>query len=369
MHSDAMTKRRHSLHLFPGRHTRPGSAPGNLTKHPAPDDEPVILNLIDFDDSSIEEYGDCTLEFARQYFSSPRVTWLHVHGTPSEHLLRAIGDAYSLHALALEDVLHTVQRSKLEHYASQLFTIAAAPEMSEEGLSISQLSLFLGDTWIVSFWSGKVDPFGSIRKRLKVEGSRLRKGGVDYLYYALIDTTVDLVFPHMEDLGERIEALEKTVFDNPTPGTLDEIHKLKRELLLLRRTLWPQRDMLMSLTRIEQSQIGSETAIYLRDCFDHAVHALDLVETYREMASSLLEVYLSSLSNRMNDVMKVLTIIATVFIPLSFLVGVYGMNFDRSAGPLSMPELGYEYSYPLLWLFMLIVVGLMLFYFRRKRWI
>ncbi|MEJ2602010.1 MAG: magnesium/cobalt transporter CorA, partial [Gammaproteobacteria bacterium] len=190
-----------------------------------------------------------------------------------------------------------------------------------------------------------------------------------YLFYALIDTAVDLHFPVLEVLGDRIETLELTVFDDPSREALDEIHRLKRELVLLRRTLWPQRDALTTLVRDDHPLIARDTRPYLRDCYDHTVHALDLVESYREMASSLLEVYLSSLSNRMNDVMKVLTIIATVFIPLSFIAGVYGMNFDTEASPWNMPELGLRYGYPVLWLIMLAIVAGMLVYFRRKRWL
>lgn len=366
--SDSVKKPRHPLHHFPGRFTRPGTAPGDLAGPPLSDRVPATLSLIDFDASNLDILEDCTLEQASRFFTSRRSTWLHVQGTPSEELLRGIGEAYGLHALALEDVLHTGQRAKLDLYDLQLFTIVSAPESSEHGLSVAQLSLFLGDTWIVSFHAGKHDPFETVRQRLAVEGSRIRSNSIDYLYYALIDTMVDLSFPEMESLGERIEALEQTVFVDPNREALDEIHALRRELLVLRRLLWPQRDMLSSLSRIDHALISSNTAIYLRDCFDHAVHALDLVENYREMASSLLEVYLSSLSNRMNDVMKLLTIIATVFIPLSFIVGVYGMNFDRSAGPWNMPELGFAYGYPLLLLFMLALVVLMLLYFRHKRW-
>ncbi len=360
---------RHPLHHFPGQYTRPGTAPGDLTQPHDFDRLPVTLSIIDYNAKSIEEKSACTLDEAAAYFKSKRATWLHVQGTPTEDVLRAIGDAYGLHALALEDVLHVGQRAKLEAYDHQLFTIVSAPETSPHGIAAAQMSLFLGQTWIVSFYSGQNDPFDAIRQRLRVEGSRLRRNGVDYLYYSLIDTGIDLVFPHIEALGERIEALELTVFDDPSREALDEIHKLKRELVLLRRLLWPQRDTIASMIRDEQSLISKDTRLYLRDCYDHSVHALDLVESYREMASSLLEVYLSSLSNRLNDVMKVLTIIATVFIPLSFIVGVYGMNFDRNASPWNMPELGLRYGYPLLLLFMLLVVGGMLFYFRRKRWI
>jgi magnesium transporter len=265
-------------------------------------------------------------------------------------------------------VLHTGQRAKLETYDAQLFTIVTVPEASEQGITTAQLSLFLGDTWLVSFYSGHKDPFDAVRQRTYQHSSRIRRNSVDYLYYSLLDTAIDLVFPIMETLGDHIEALELTVFDDPNREALDEIHRLKRELVLLRRMTWPQRDMLNSLLRDDLDQVSSGTKLYIRDCYDHAVHALDLVESYREMASSLLEVYLSSLSNRMNDVMKLLTIIATVFIPLSFIVGVYGMNFDRSVSAWNMPELGWRFGYPSLWLVMVALVAGMLIYFRRKNW-
>lgn len=366
----AALRLRHPLHLVPGRFTRPGTAPGDLSE-PPPEVEriPVRLDLIDFDAENLVEKNDCTLEDARAFFPSTRTTWLHVQGTPTEELLRAIGTAYELHPLALEDVLHTGQRAKLEAYDQQLFTVLGIPELLGDGVTTAQLSLFLGETWVVSFYSGHRDPFAAVTERLRRDNSRIRRGGTDYLFYSLIDTAVDCFFPLMETLGERIEAMEATVFDQPSRQVLDEIHRLKRELVLMRRMLWPQRDMLGTLLRDEFPLVGSETRIYLRDCHDHCVHALDLVESYREMASSLLEVYLSSLSNRLNDVMKVLTIIATVFIPLSFIVGLYGMNFDTSVSPWNMPELGMRYGYPALLLFMLCVVAGMLYYFRRKHWL
>jgi len=365
-----MVKRRfrHPLHLVPGRFTSPGTAPGDLTEPPDSERIPTRLHLLDYDAGGYTEKADCTLEEAREYFSSPNATWLHVNGTPSEALLRAIGDAYELHTLALEDVMHTGQRAKLETYDEQLFTIVSLPEISGHGVSTAQLSLFLGDSWLVSFYSGHEDPFHRVRERTYRDSSRIRQKGVDYLYYSLLDTAIDLVFPLLETFGDRIEALELTVFDDPSREALDEIHKLKRELVLLRRVTWPQRDMINSLLRDEHRQVASDTKLYIRDCYDHAVHALDLVESYREMASSLLEVYLSSLSNRMNDVMKLLTIIATVFIPLSFIVGVYGMNFDRSVSAWNMPELGWRFGYPVLWLAMVSLVAGMLIYFRRKNW-
>ncbi len=361
--------RRHPLHHSPGRYTRPGTAPGDLKPPPETERFPVVLSLMDYDAAELVELADCTLEEARAYFASPRATWLHVQGTPSEELLREIGNAFGLHSLALEDVQHTGQRPKVEDYGEQLFTIVGMPRVATESEVPGQLGIFLGKEWIVSFHGGSRDPFDPIRQRMRLAESRLRGRGVDYLFYALIDTAVDLHFPAIEELGDRIEKLELTVFDDPTREALDEIHRLKRELVLLRRTLWPQRDALTTLVRDEHALIAKDTRPYLRDCYDHTVHALDLVESYREMASSLLEVYLSSLSNRMNDVMKVLTIIATVFIPLSFIAGVYGMNFDTDVSPWNMPELGLRYGYPLLWLIMLAIVAGMLVYFRRKRWI
>lgn len=359
---------RHPLHHFPGRFTRPGTAPGDLSTPAIAGRPSPVLHLADFDASRLVEKAGCTLEEAREARNRPNPTWLHVQGAPDESLLEQIAESHHLHRLALEDVLHTGQRAKLEAYDRQLFAIIGIPELTTEGVVLNQLSLFLGDNWIVSFYSGHADPVESIRDRLRHDDSRLRANSVDYLFYTLIDVAVDLVFPLLEHLGERIESLEMSVFDDPSREALDEIHHLKRELVLLRRVLWPQRDMLSSLLRDEHPLIMAGTRLYFRDCYDHSVHALDLVESYREMASSLLEVYLSSLSNRMNDIMKVLTIIATVFIPLSFIVGVYGMNFDRSASAWNMPELGMKFGYPLVWLFMIAVVVLMLLFFHRKRW-
>jgi magnesium transporter len=313
---------RHPVHLSPGRFTRPGNAPGDLSSPPELETVPASLYLFDYDASGFFENADCTLDEAREFFSSRRNTWLHIQGTPSEELLRSVADAYRLHPLALEDVLHVGQRAKAEAYEHQIFTIVSVPELNGEHIDTAQLSLFLGDTWIVSFYSGSRDPFQAIRHRATQKDSRIRRNPADFLFYALLDTAIDTSFPAMESLGEKIEALETTVFDDPSREALDEIHHLKRELVLLRRLLWPQRDMLNELIREDHPQIGDHTKLYLRDCYDHSIHALDLVESYREMASSLLEIYLSSLSNRMNDVMKVLTVIATVFIPLSFITGL-----------------------------------------------
>jgi magnesium transporter len=365
---NANSRLRHALHLSPGRFTRPGTAPGLLSRPPGLEQVPVRLDLLDYDASGVTEKADCTLDEARAFFDSTKNTWLHVQGSPSEDLLRSVAAAYGLHPLALEDVLHTGQRAKVEAYDGQVFTIVAVPESRGERIETAQLSVFLGDSWVVSFYSGDPDAFQGVRQRAMNEGSRLRRSGIDFLFHALLDTAVDHSFPSLEMLGESLEALEMTVFDDPSREALDEIHHLKRELVLLRRVLWPQRDMLNSLIRDEHPQISENTRLYLRDCYDHSVHALDLVESYREMASSLLEIFLSSLSNRMNDIMKVLTVIATVFIPLSFITGLYGMNFDRSVSPWNMPELGMRYGYPGLLLFMLLAVIGMLIYFRRKRW-
>ena len=323
---------------------------------------------MDFDAERLVELKECSLEEAQQAKGNRNPTWLHVQGVPGEQLLNDISRSYGVHHLALEDVLHTGQRAKLDTYEEQLFAIIGIPELGSSGTVMGQLSLFLSKTWVVSFYSGSTDPFESIRERIRQRDSRLRRSTTDYLFYTLLDLAVDLVFPLMEQLGERIESLELTIFDNPDRDALDEIHHLKRDLVLLRRVLWPERDMLNTLIRDEHALLMPDTRIYLRDCYDHCVHALDLAESYREMTSSLLDIYLSSLSNHMNKIMKVLTIIATVFIPLSFIVGVYGMNFDRTASPWNMPELGHPYGYPLLWLFIIVTVAVMLVYFRRQRW-
>ena len=354
--------------LFTKSYNRPGSAPGEI----APRDDvktSALLSIMNFSEEHVLEEQDADLETCRHYLESPNLTWLHVQGYPSQELLHALGEAYELHPLALEDVINTGQRTKAESYDDQYFIVMNRPIETEDGIRAEQISLFLGDRYVVSIHHGDEDILGLVRQRLRADPPRrIRKRGPDYLLYALLDAIVDHAFPLLEAYGEQIEALEQSIFENPTRNTLDVIHRIKRSLLLLRRILWPQREILSTLVRDDHILIQDETKIFLRDCYDHTIQIMELVESYREMASSLLDVYLSSLSNRMNEVMKVLTIIATIFIPLSFIAGIYGMNFDTELSPWNMPELSSYFGYPVLWLIMIGIACTMLVFFKRNGW-
>ncbi|MCW8828467.1 MAG: magnesium/cobalt transporter CorA, partial [Gammaproteobacteria bacterium] len=281
---------------------------------------------------------------------------------------RALGQLFGLHPLALEDVINTGQRPKADSYGEQLFVVMNLPTVNEQGrIETEQVSLFLGEGFLISFHRGDSRPFEPVVQRLRKHSGKIRERKADYLLYALLDVTIDRGFPVLEFYSEYIEDLEDELLENPGKETLSRIHQLKRELLMLRRMLWPQREVINNLIREEQPQIRAETQPYLRDCYDHTIQIIDLIEVYREMTSSMMDVYLSSVSNRMNEVMKVLTVIATTFIPLTFIVGVYGMNFSGDS-PWAMPELNWYYGYPLVWLVMILVTGGMIIYFKRRNW-
>lgn len=357
------------MELFRKKRPRPGSAPGSLHTDPTHKAAPLKLSVMDYELGQLDERTDLSIEQAKPYFNSPLNTWLHIQGDPSPDVLRTIGAAYNLHPLAVADVINGGQRTKFEHYPEQHFIVLRHPVLRDDVLETEQISLFIGKSYVVSIHGGDHDIFEPVRKRLRDNPeSRLRTLQCDYLLYALIDLVVDSSFPVLEELGEQLEKLEDQVLDKPVRETLDQIHLMKRELILLRRAQWPQRELLNGLIRDEHRLIQDSTKIYLRDCYDHTIQVMDLIENYREMSSGLLDVYLSSLSNRMNDVMKVLTIIATIFIPLSFLAGIYGMNFDTSASRWNMPELAWSFGYPMFWLIAIATVVGMLVMFRRKDW-
>jgi magnesium transporter len=351
------------------RHDRPGASPGSGALVPAAS-SPPRLTLFDFSAQGVKEVADASLEICREYFSSTNVTWIHVQGAPDPATLEALSSAYELHPLAAEDVAHLGQRPKLESFEKQLFVVACWPRLVAGQVELMQVSLFLGPTWLVSFFEGDEDPCEPIRVRLRAEPpGRIRQRGADYLFYALLDLVIDHGFPLLEQLSARLEEAEDQILLSPDPDQLGEVHHLKRSLATLRKAFWPERELMASLSREEHPLIKAKTRPYLRDCYDHAIQMLDLVESYREMASGLHDLYLSSISNRMNDIMKVLTIIATIFIPLSFIAGVYGMNFDPSASPWNMPELKWYFGYPLALGLMALVAVLLLLFFRRRRWI
>ena len=293
------------------------------------------------------------------------VTWVNVDGI---HLLAetaAMGDCLELHPLVLEDVANTNQRPKAEDYGDYLYVVLKMLAYDDEAnqTTSEQISLVLGPDYVVSFQERPGDVFGAIRERIRSAKGRIRKMGADYLAYCLLDALVDNYFVVLEKIGDRIEFFEDQLVTEPTAGTLHEIHNLKREMIFLRKSVWPLREVIGALQRGESKLIQDSTGIYLRDVYDHTIQVIDTAETFRDMLSGMLDIYLSSVSNRMNEVMKVLTVIATIFIPLTFLAGVYGMNFKH------MPELQWVWAYPALWLVMLAIALVMLLYFHRRKWL
>jgi magnesium transporter len=357
------------MSYFTKQYHPPGTSPGTLTERVLPEAGELRISLIDYSETDFIEKQLESAEECRTFLESPTVTWIHIQGQPTPETLQEFARFYELHPLAMEDILNTGQRPKVETYDDQLFVITSLPSMLDNNVVTEQISMFAGKGYVISFHHGITDPFQLIRKRLRNHAGKIRSRGADYLLYCLLDSIIDEGFPMLESFGEQLEELEEELLDGPGRDTLRKLHKVKRELLLLRRMLWPQRELLNKLIRDENNLMHEETTIYLRDCYDHTMQIMDLLETYRDMTASMLDVYLSSISYRLNDVMRVLTVIATIFIPLTFIVGVYGMNFSvNTRSPWAMPELNWYYGYPFLWLLMFIIAGGMILYFKRKGW-
>jgi magnesium transporter len=293
------------------------------------------------------------------------VTWVNVHGVHEVEILEKFGNCFGLHPLVMEDILNTDQRPKIENYGEDLFIVLKMLSYDEKKgeISAEQVSLVLRSNAVLSFTEKEKGAFTPIQERLRSGKGRLRKMGADYLAYTLLDIIVDHYFAILEKLSEKIEELEEKLVTNPTTPILQKIQNLKREMIFLRKWVWPLREVISSLERGESSWIQEGTRFYLRDVYDHTIQVMDTVETFREVLSGMMDIYLSSINNRMNAVMKVLTIIATIFMPLTFLAGVYGMNFKH------MPELEWQWGYPLLWVFMILIAVFMLISFRKKRWL
>jgi magnesium transporter len=286
-------------------------------------------------------------------------------GIHQVEILEQLGECMGVHPLVLEDILNTDQRPKLEDFDDYLFIVLKMSHYDDQNgeMEVEQISLILGPNYVVSFQERPGDVFDPIRERITNGRGRIRKLGADYLAYALIDAIVDHYFVVLEQIGEKIEFLEEELITDPTPETLQTIHNLKREMIFLRKSVWPLREVVGGLERRESPLIGESIAVYLRDVYDHTIQVIDTLETFRDMISGMLDIYLSSVSNRMNEVMKVLTIIATIFIPLTLIAGIYGMNFKH------MPELEQPWGYPVVWGVMLATAIVMLIYFRRKKWL
>ncbi|XFA72420.1 magnesium/cobalt transporter CorA [Thermosynechococcaceae cyanobacterium Okahandja] len=348
---------------------QPGAMPGTLSIEA--DAPPPTIILIDYQPEYASRRVIETPEECRPYLSSPSVSWIDVQGLGDEDIMRRLGQVFNLHPIVLEDIVNVPQRPKVEDHDDYmvLITRMVSPKEHEHGFYTEQVSFILGKHFLLTVQEEpERDCFNLVRQRIRTSRGMIRRYGPDYLAYALVDAIIDGFYPVLEDYGERIEELEDAVVSKPSRAILEEVHQVRRELLALRRAIWPQRDAINAMIRDPSPLLSEDVRIYLRDCYDHAIQVLDMVETYRELAASLMDVYLSSVGNKMNEIMKVLTIISTIFIPLTFIVGIYGMNFDPEASPWNMPELHWYWGYPLCWLVM-ITVALSLFgFFWRKGW-
>ncbi|MGD2123723.1 MAG: magnesium/cobalt transporter CorA [Gemmatimonadota bacterium] len=341
-----------------------GSAPGTLVYTGPERTEPIHLSLIEYDGETVEESVLVDPDFG-EISGRPRTTWINLDGLNDVTLIGEMGEAFGLHPLTLEDLVHTGQRPKLEEYDGYLFVVLRMLILDSDGTSVSseQVGIILGDGYVLSFQERAGDVWNPVRDRIRAEGARIRKRGADYLAYALVDALVDHYFHILESMAETVEELEVAVLEDPKPETMHRIHRLRHEMLLVRRAVWPLRELTNSLARTESELVKETTQVYLRDVYDHTVQVIDTAETLRDVVSGLMDLYMSSVGNRMNEIMKVLTTMASVFIPLTFLAGIYGMNFEF------MPELGIPWAYPAL---LVIMVGLgvgMVIFFKKRGWL
>jgi len=332
-----------------------------------PGASPSRVHVMAYGPEALDEHDVKNLDEFPHLLKKHPVVWINVEGLGTLDTLQTLADQLGLHRLAMEDVLNTSQRPKVDDYPDHQYVVARMP-VANQHLVTEQLSVFLGQNYIVTFQEQPGDCLDAIRTRIRNGRPRLREGGPDYLLYAILDALVDSYFPVLEHVGDTLEDLETDILQRPAQHHIEELYSLKRDLVTLRRYMAPLRDLNAQLLRPDNNLLQDTTRVYMRDCYDHSVNALGLVESYRDIASGLMELYLSMVSHRMNEVMKVLTIIATVFIPLSFIAGLYGMNFDPHASRWNMPELAWPWGYPMALGVMALVAGGMLLYFRRKGW-
>lgn len=350
----ALKKRSKKAGLSPGALVHVGSAYGDRSR----------ITLARYDEASLQEKEDCSLEVLGREKGEPGILWVNIDGLQDVELLGEIGGLFGLHPLILEDILNTDQRPKAEDFGSYIFIVLKNIQGPiDRGLYAQQVSIILGKNFVLSFQEKEGDLFNPIRDRLRAGKGRIRAAGADYLAHHLLDAIVDHYFIVLEGIEEKIEQLEDDLVRQAAPVKLQAIHQLKRELILLRKSLWPLREAIGLLQRSDSPLIVDSDLLYFRDIYDHIIAVADTVDTFRDMLAGMLDIYLSAVSMKMNQVMKVLTIIATIFMPLTFLAGIYGMNFKN------MPEFGWPWAYFALWGVMLAIAAFMLILFRRKKWI
>jgi magnesium transporter len=344
----------------------PGTPPGQI--HVDPNAPKPLLRLMAYGPDAFEEREGIALAELDDYLGRWPVTWLDVAGLGDGAVLAALGQRFGIHRLAMEDVSNVGQRPKVEAYPGHFLVVIRQP-WKEDAFRTEQISLFTGPDWVLSFQEDAADCFGPVRARIRETGRTIRKMGPDYLCYALIDSIVDSYLPILERLGEEMEALQDGIMEHPRPANLSDVYDAKHALSAMRRAAWPMREMLNSMIRDPLPGLTDETRIYLRDCYDHAILVLEFTESYRDMGSELMDFYLSSVGYRTNEIVKVLTITGALFIPLTFVAGIYGMNFNTEISPWNMPELNWYFGYPLAMGGMLAIAAVMLLYFKRKGWL
>jgi magnesium transporter len=342
-----------------------GLSPGTLVHIGERKIEKAAITLMRYDPDHLEEKVLQRVEESFPCKEAPPVSWINIDGLHDVGAIEKIGLHFGIHPLTLEDILNTGQRPKVDDYQNYVYVVFKMLTFDETAghLNSEQVSLILGPHYLISFQETEGDVFDFVRERLRKGSLNMRKSGPDYLAYALMDAVVDHYFLILEKMGERIERLEDRIYSQPAPEILQGIHDLKREIIYLRRQVWPMREVLNIWQKTESALVQQTTKLFVRDVYDHTIQVIDTIESFRDIIAGMTDLYLSTLSNRMNEVMKVLTIIATIFIPLSFIAGIYGMNFKF------MPELEWKWSYPVLWAVLLAIFGGMLLYFKRKKWL
>jgi len=351
--------------LIKKRSHKTGLPPGTLVHVGERKAEKVRIRILDYDEAQFEEKEAKTIEESFPFKDKPTVTWINIDGLHEVEIIEKLGSHFGLHPLLLEDILNTDQRPKMEDYGDYIFVVLKMLYSGEnkDEIEAEQVSLILGSNFVISLQEREGDVFDPVRDRIRKKKGRIRKAGSDYLTYALLDAIVDNYFLILENVGEKIEDTEQQLATNPSSETLQHIRELKNEMIFMRKSVWPLRELINGLERCESTLIHESTGAYLRDVYDHTIQIIDTVESYRDMISGMVDIYLSSISNKMNEVMKVLTIFASIFIPLTFFAGIYGMNFEF------MPELSWHWGYFALLGFMALIGISLVVYFKRKRWL
>jgi len=353
------------MNLIKKRSQKTGLPPGTLVHIGEKRAEKVRIRILDYDEKQFAEKEAKSIEECFPFKETPTATWINIDGIHDVEVIEKLGSRFGLHHLIMEDIVNTEQRPKMEDYGDYIYIVLRMLYRDDKAGTVvgEQVSLIFGSNFVISFQEREGDVFDPVRDRITKAKGRIRKAGPDYLAYALLDAIVDNYFVVLESAGEMIEDTEEQLAIDPSPEILQSIRRLKKEMIFLRKSVWPLRELVSGLERCESPLFHKTTTVYLKDVYDHSIQIIDTVESYRDTISGMLDIYVSSINNKMNEVMKVLTIFASIFIPLTFVVGIYGMNFEF------MPELGWRWGYFTLLSIMVVIGVSMVFYFKRKRWL